>query len=82
MEEELHQACRTAGSAVQTITDDWPASVGQHEDYLRHALTLYRDGERTNAIMMPMATNLTDPQIKILAKYYASMKGLETTVKD
>ena len=73
-------ACHGANGIGMSPT--WPTLAGQHEDYLRHALTQYRDGERSNAIMMPMAVNLTDAQIKVLAKYYASMKGLETTVKD
>ncbi|MEM1176651.1 MAG: cytochrome c [Pseudomonadota bacterium] len=59
----------------------YPSLAGQHEDYLRHALKAYRDGTRSNVIMMPMAANLTDAEIKVLAKYYASMPGLETTKK-
>ena len=64
------------------MSPTWPTLAGQHEDYLRHALKQYRSGERSNAIMMPMAANLTDQEIKVLAEYYASMKGLETTVKE
>ncbi len=60
----------------------YPTIAGQHEDYLRHSLKAYRDGERSNAIMMPMAANLTDAEIKVLAKYYASMPGLETSAKE
>ncbi len=60
----------------------YPNLAGQHEDYLRHSMKAYRDGERTNAIMAPMAANLTDAQIKVLAKYYASMPGLETSAKE
>ncbi len=60
---------------------NYPTIAGQHEDYLRHALKGYRDGTRSNAIMMPMAANLTDAEIKVLAKYYASMPGLETSKK-
>lgn len=58
-----------------------PSLAGQHEDYLKHALKGYRDGERKNLIMMPMAANLSDDQIAVLAEYYASMPGLETTKK-
>lgn len=64
------------------MSPTWPTLAGQHEDYLRHALKQYRSGKRSNAIMMPMAANLTDADIKVLAKYYASMEGLETTIKD
>lgn len=70
------------GSNGIGMSPTWPTLAGQHEDYLRHALKQYRSGERSNAIMMPMAANLTDQEIKVLAEYYASMKGLETTVKE
>ena len=60
----------------------YPTIAGQHEDYLRYALKAYRDGERTNVLMMPMAANLTDAQINVLAEYYASMDGLETSKKE
>lgn len=73
-------ACHGANGIGMSPT--WPTLAGQHEDYLRHALKQYRSGKRSNAIMMPMAANLTDQEIKVLAEYYASMKGLETTVKE
>ena len=65
-----------------SITPMYPTIAGQHQDYLVHALKAYRDGDRTNMIMAPMAAALTDDDIKKLAMYYSSMKGLETTVKD
>lgn len=58
----------------------WPTLAGQHESYLQHSLKQYRDGGRTNAIMMPMAAGLTDADIDVLSAYYADMEGLETTV--
>jgi cytochrome c553 len=60
----------------------WPTLADQHEDYLVHALGQYRSGERRNAVMMPMATGLSDADIKALAAYYAGLEGLETTVKE
>ncbi len=64
------------GISVQPM---WPTLAGQHEDYLVHALKQYRSGERQNAVMMPLAAGLTDTDIKVLAKYYAGLEGLETT---
>ena len=64
-----------------SVTPMYPTLAGQHEDYLVHSLKAYRDGERTNMIMAPMAAALTDADIKLLAKFYASMPGLETTKK-
>ena len=64
------------GISVQPM---WPTLAGQHEEYLVHALKQYRSGERQNAVMMPLAAGLTDTDIKLLAKYYAGLEGLETT---
>lgn len=60
----------------------WPTLAGQHEDYLVHALKQYRSGERRNAVMMPMASGLSDADIARLAAFYAGLRGLETTVKE
>ncbi len=73
-------ACHGAnGIGVQPT---WPTLAGQYEDYLVHALKQYRDGVRTNVLMMPMATALTDADIKALAAYYAGLDGLETTLPE
>lgn len=72
-------ACHGANGLGMSPT--WPTLAGQHESYLEHSLKQYRDGVRKNALMMPMAANLSDDDIKVLAAYYANMEGLETTVK-
>jgi cytochrome c553 len=63
-----------------SVSPNWPTLAGQYEDYLRHALNQYRDGTRKNAVMAQMAAPLTDEDVKVLARYYASLEGLETTV--
>jgi len=63
-----------------SVSPNWPTLAGPYEDYLRHALNQYRDGTRKNAVMAQMAAPLTDDDVKLLASYYASLKGLETTV--
>ena len=73
-------ACHGAnGIAVQP---QWPTLAGQHEDYLVHALNEYRNGNRNNAVMMPFAQALTDADVKLLAEYFASLDGLETSIDD
>ena len=57
----------------------WPTLAGQHEDYLVHALNQYRNGTRKDAVMAPMAAPLTDEDVAQLARYFAGLKGLETT---
>ncbi len=65
-----------------SLAPTWPTLAGQHEDYLVHALKQYRDGTRNNPVMMPLAAGLTDADIKVLAKYFSSLSGLETTRAD
>jgi cytochrome c553 len=57
----------------------WPTLAGQHQDYIEHSLKAYRDGDRKDPVMAPMAAALTDADIKALAAYYSGLKGLETT---
>jgi cytochrome c553 len=56
------------------ILPEYPNLAGQHEDYLRHALTAYRSGQRKNAVMAGMAAPLSDADIKELARYYSSQR--------
>lgn len=64
------------------LSPTWPTLAGQHEDYLVHSLKQYRDGTRNDPVMMPLVMNLSDRDIELLAEYYASLEGLETTEKD
>ncbi len=59
----------------------FPTLAGQHETYLVAALEQYRDGQRKNATMAPMAANLSDQDIKDLAAYFARQQGPLSTVK-
>ena len=74
MKSEPCQACH--GADGKGILPIYPVIAGQYADYLAHALEQYRSGERKNAIMMPMASALSDDDIADLAAYYASLPGL------
>ncbi|MGI9224962.1 MAG: c-type cytochrome [Woeseiaceae bacterium] len=63
-----------------SMSPTWPTLAGQHEDYLLHALDQYRDGTRNDPVMSQMAAALSDEDVKLLAKFFAGLKGLETTV--
>jgi cytochrome c553 len=65
-----------------SLSPTWPTLAGQHEEYLVHALKQYRDGGRKDPVMMPLAAQLSDDDIKLLAKYFSSLDGLETTKAD
>lgn len=69
------------GSNGISTAPNWPTLAGQHEEYLVHALNQYRNGARKDPVMSPMAAPLTDADVRLLAKFYSSLKGLETTTK-
>jgi cytochrome c553 len=62
-----------------SLSPSWPTLAGQHEDYLVHALAQYRSGARKDPVMGPMAASLSEEAVQQLAKYFASLAGLETT---
>jgi cytochrome c553 len=55
---------------------DFPKLAGQHADYLVKALRDYKSGARKNAIMAPLAANLTERDIDDLAAFYSGQQGL------
>ena len=61
------------------LSPGWPTLAGQHEDYLVHALNQYRNGTRQDPVMVSLASSLSDETITMLAKYYSSLDGLQTT---
>ena len=71
-------ACHGAnGISVNAM---WPTIAGQHEDYLAKSIAEYRDGTRKDPVMTVQAGLIeSDEDVKLLAKYFASLKGLETT---
>lgn len=64
------------------VSPNWPTLAGQHEDYLVVALQRYRDGRRKNPVMAPLATALSDADVKLLAHYFSGLEGLETPHPD
>ena len=67
------------------IDPTYPKLAGQHADYLAAALREYQVDNnklvgRNNAIMMGMARQYTHAELKVLAKYFASLPGEVKTV--
>lgn len=61
------------GVAGISPNPQWPNLAGQKDQYLIIALKAYRDGDRQNALMSPLAQGLSDQDIENLAAYYASL---------
>ena len=68
--DEVCKACHGDGGA-KPIMPQTPILAGQYEDYLIHALELYKSGARQNAMMSPMAQPLSDADIRNLAAYFS-----------
>lgn len=50
----------------------YPNLAGQKQKYIEKQLFAYRDGDRKNEIMSPMAKSLSDKDIYSLAEYFAN----------
>ncbi len=48
----------------------WPNLAGQQQQYLAKQLKAFRDGQRQDPVMAPLAQSLTDQDIADLAAYY------------
>ena len=71
------QACHGPdGNGVEPRIANVPRLAGQYADYLVRALLEYQTGERTNAIMSGMVTNLSPEDRENIAAFYASERGL------
>ncbi|MEW5681112.1 MAG: cytochrome c [Pseudomonadota bacterium] len=64
-------ACHGANGI--SVIPDYPNLAGQKVRYLEASIKAYRDGERKNAIMSPMASGLSDADIANIAAFYASL---------
>ena len=53
----------------------YPTLAGQYANYLEHSLKDYRSGARKNALMGAQAANLSDAEIRQLAKWYSVQQG-------
>ena len=63
--------CHGAGGNAP-IDATYPKLGGQYHDYIAHALQMYRDGDRKQALMASQAADLTDQQIADLAAYFGA----------
>ncbi len=61
------------GTDGKALVPEYPNLAGQHEGYIAKQLTDYRDGNRNNALMAPMAANLSDQDILDIAAHFSSM---------
>jgi cytochrome c553 len=60
------------------ITPVTPSLAGQEYGYLVQALNDYRNGTRADPVMSAMAKPLSEKEIRELAGYFSSQRGLTT----
>jgi len=63
-------ACHTSDGSRGIPTN--PILQGQHADYLVKQLTEFKAGKRDNAVMKPMASTLSDDDMRNVAAFYES----------
>tara|TARA_B100000900_G_C20377471_1_gene633037 strand:+ start:310 stop:630 length:321 start_codon:yes stop_codon:yes gene_type:complete len=69
------------GTDGNSDTKMYPKLAGQYKNYLVHALSSYKNGNRKNAIMSGFAAGLSDQDIIDLSTYYSKQKGLNIIPK-
>jgi cytochrome c553 len=61
------------GAQGISATDIWPNLAGQKPGYLVKQMKAFRDGDRKDPSMSPMASQLSDEDIDNLAAFYSSL---------
>ena len=64
------------------VAPTFPNLAGQSATYLYVQLRAFKDGSRDNAVMKPMASALSDQDMRDVAGYYASQPGKTGSVGD
>lgn len=67
---QICSACHTADGSRGLPAN--PILQGQHADYLYKQLVEFKGGKRENAVMLGMATPLSDADMRNVAAFYAS----------
>lgn len=61
-----------------SVNPEWPSLAGQHETYIKRQLAAFKNDERQNPLMTPMAKPLSDEDMADLGAYYAAQKSTGT----
>ncbi|MBZ6065977.1 cytochrome c [Aeromonas schubertii] len=62
------------GGEGKAMIPGYPHLAGQSAQYTAKQLRAFRDGQRQDPVMAPMAKPLSDADIENLAAWYASLK--------
>lgn len=70
--EHLAQEC-TSCHRIDGTHNGIPAIVGLDPEYFVNSLMFYKEGKRTNPVMVSVAQSLDEEQMKALALYFHSL---------
>ncbi|WP_328985583.1 c-type cytochrome [Thiorhodovibrio winogradskyi] len=70
---QICQACHGLDGNGVPGQPIWPKLAGQHPNYIYKQLTNFKNNERYNAQMSPMAMPLSDDEMRNLAAYYSGL---------
>jgi len=62
------------GPDGNSANPEWPSLAGQHAGFLVEQLKAFKEGERQNALMSPMAIGLSEQDMQDLAAYYEAQQ--------
>lgn len=62
------------GPDGNSANPEWPSLAGQHASFLVAQLKAFKEGERQNALMSPMAVGLSEQDMQDLAAYYEAQQ--------
>jgi cytochrome c553 len=65
------------GADGNSANPEWPKLAGQHASYLVKQLANFKAGERTNAMMAPMAAPLSEQEMADIAAFFTSQTPAE-----
>ena len=75
---ELAASCVACHNGDTSEGASNPLLSGQHANYMERAMQEYQSGKRKNALMQSMVQGLSADDIKDIAAYFTSQKGLTT----
>ncbi len=79
---QICQACHGLDGNGVPGQPVWPKLAGQHPRYIYKQLQNFKNNERWNAQMSPMAMPLTDEEMRNLAAYYSSLEQSGGTAEE
>jgi cytochrome c553 len=71
---QICQACHGMDGNGVPGQPIWPKLAGQHPQYIYKQLMNFKNNERYNVQMSPMAMPLTEEEVRNLAAYYSSLE--------